>query len=375
MHDVIVVGVGGMGSSTLFHLADSGARVLGLEQYGVPHAYGSSHGSTRIIRLAYYEGAEYVPLLRAAYQYWRELEGVAGEEILRVTGGLDIGPPGSRTVRGSKQSCLRNGLHFEELGGRQASRRFGGYDLPESLRAIYQPDGGFLMSERAVAAYAKAAVGRGAELLAGVRVSRWERSGSGIVVHADHGSFTAQKLVLTAGAWTGELGPAIRSWCRPERQVMLWTEPLTSDLFSPQRFPVFNMESPLGRFYGVPNHGGEGFKVGKFHHLKQSLASPSELNRECGEEDEEVLRDAVRKYFPLADGPTRRMVACMFTNTPDEHFILDRYPGQRDVFVAAGFSGHGFKFCSVVGRVMADLCLGIEPRWDLQRFRAERFSE
>ena len=230
------------------------------------------------------------------------------------------------------------------------------------------------MSESAVAAYAKAAVGCGAELLAGVRVSHWERVGSRIVVWTDHGDFTAKKLVITAGAWTGEVGPALRSWCRPERQVMLWTEPLSSDLFSPEHFPVFNMESPLGRFYGVPNCGQEGFKIGKFHHLEQSLAGPSELDRECAEGDEEVLREAVREYFPLADGPTRRMVACMFTNTPDEHFILDRYPGERDVFVAAGFSGHGFKFCSVVGRVMADLCLGVEPRWNLQRFGAERFS-
>ncbi len=369
MHDAIVIGVGGMGSATLYHLAKSGASALGLEQFDVPHAFGSSHGSTRIIRLAYCEGPEYVPLLRAAYRHWRELEELTGESILHVTGGLDIGPERSRTVEGSKWSCVSHGIEFEELDAAEVNGRFGGYSLPRSLKAIYQPDGGYLLSEVAVSAFARAATDLGADLLTGVRGRAWRSARNGIAVMTSRGEFRARRLVVAAGAWTGGLCPPLRQWCRPERQVMLWTAPLQPEAFDPARFPIFNMEAPAGRYYGFPDHRGEGFKIGKYHHLQQALESPDRLDRECRPEDESVLRDAVRRYFPLANGRTRRMAACMFTNTPDEDFILDRHPAQGDVFIAAGFSGHGFKFCSVVGRIMAGFCLGRPSRWDLGRFR------
>ena len=369
MYDAIVIGVGGMGSATLYHLARGGARVLGLEQFGIPHAFGSSHGSTRIIRLAYSEGPEYVPLLRAAYRYWRELEAVSGRSILQITGGLDIGPEGSWTIEGSRQSCVEHGLAFEELGGMEVNRRFPGYRLPDAMRAVYQPDGGYVRSEDAIEAFAAAAQAAGAEIVTDATVRGWERRGAGWRVHAAGERYDARKLVITAGPWVGALVPDLRPVCRPERQVMLWTEPLRADRFQPGRFPVFNMESPSGRYYGFPDDRGEGFKIGRYYHLRQQVTDPNRLDRECHPEDEAVLREGVAAYFPEADGPTRRMAACLFTNTPDTDFILDRAPGRDDVFVAAGFSGHGFKFCSVVGRILADFCLDRPPQWDLGRFR------
>ncbi|MCY4075203.1 MAG: N-methyl-L-tryptophan oxidase [Acidobacteria bacterium] len=369
MYDAIVIGVGGMGSATLYHLARGGARVLGLEQFGIPHAFGSSHGSTRIIRLAYSEGPEYVPLLRAAYRYWRELEAVSGRSILQITGGLDIGPEGSWTIEGSRQSCVEHGLAFEELGGMEVNRRFPGYRLPDAMRAVYQPDGGYVRSEDAIEAFAAAAQAAGAEIVTDATVRGWERRGAGWRVHAAGERYDARKLVITAGPWVGALVPDLRPVCRPERQVMLWTEPLRADRFQPGRFPVFNMESPSGRYYGFPDDRGEGFKIGRYYHLRQQVTDPNRLDRECHPEDEAVLREGVAAYFPEADGPTRRMAACLFTNTPDTDFILDRAPGLDDVFVAAGFSGHGFKFCSVVGRILADFCLDRPPQWDLGRFR------
>ncbi|MCY4027242.1 MAG: N-methyl-L-tryptophan oxidase [Acidobacteria bacterium] len=264
MYDAIVIGVGGMGSATLFHLARSGAKVLGVEQFGIPHAFGSSHGSTRIIRLAYSEGPEYVPLLRAAYRYWRELEAVSGRSILKVTGGLDIGPEGSWTIEGSRQSCVEHGLAFEELGGREVNRRFPGYRLPDPMRAVYQPDGGYVRSEAAIEAYAAAARAAGAEIVTDAPVRGWERRTAGWRVHAAGERYDARKLVVTAGPWVGALLPDLRAVCRPERQVMLWTEPLQADVFEPGRFPVFNMESPSGRYYGFPDDRGEGFKIGKY---------------------------------------------------------------------------------------------------------------
>ena len=372
MYDAVVIGVGGMGSSTVWHLARSGCKVLGLEQFKVPNRFGSSHGSTRIIRLAYPEGSEYVPLLKAAYGYWRELDESTGGAVLRTTGELDIGAEDSWTVRGSRASCIEHGIAFEDLSGEEVNDRFPGYWLPDTMQAVYQPDGGYLLSEQAIAAFAKAALARGAEIHTGERVESWCRTRAGIQVTTSRGEYRTRKLVVAAGPWVGRLCPALRSHCVPQRQVMLWTETLRPEEFSPARFPVFNLEAASGRYYGFPSHEGEGFKIGKYNHLQQTVSDPDAVDRECGPEDEAVLRQGIREYFPLAYGTTRRMTVCMFTNTPDSDFILDRAPGEEDVFVAAGFSGHGFKFCSVVGRIMADYCLEREPPWELGRFSLSR---
>ncbi len=368
MYDVIVIGVGGMGSATVYQLARSGCRVLGLEQFTVPHAFGSSHGSTRIIRLAYSEGPQYVPLLRAAYRYWRELEEVSGESILVVTGGLDIGPPDSPKVENSRRSCLEHGIPFEELDGAEVNRRFPGYRIPESLRAIYQADAGYVRSEVAIRAHAAAARELGAEIVTESPVRRWEKRASGFRVETASGTYEAGKLVFTAGAWAGRLVPELAPLCQPERQTMLWTEPLNPAPFEPERFPIFVLQAPLGRYYGFPSDRGEGFKIGKYHLRVQPVPDPDRLDRECSPEDEAGVREGIAAYFPQANGPTRRMVACMFTTSPDEHFILDRHPAMDDAFIAAGFSGHGYKFCSVIGRVMADFCLGEEGKWGVEGF-------
>ena len=368
-YDAIVIGVGGMGSASVYHLAKSGARVLGLERFSIPHSFGSSHGLTRIIRLAYSEGSHYVPLLRDAFRWWRELEEVSGESILRVTGGLDVGPDTGAVFAGSRKSCLEHALPFEELDSAEVNRRFPGYLIPRDMRAIYQPDAGYLRCETAIQAHAAAARSLGAEIVTGVRVLRWKRTPAGVRVETDDGSHEARKLVITTGSWMGELAPRLRSACRPVRQVMLWTDPLDPQVFESGRFPVFIVESPFGNFYGFPDHEGEGFKIGKFHHLRQEVSDPDLLDRECRPEDEAVLREGIEAYFPAANGPTRRMTACMFTNSPDGHFILDRHPGSEDVFVAAGFSGHGFKFCSVVGRIAADFALGRPAPFNLRPFR------
>ena len=278
----------------------------------------------------------------------------------------------SWTVEGSRKSCLEHGLDFEHLDGTEVNRRFPGYSLPGSMRAILQPDGGYVLSEAAIEAYASAARDLGGEIITNTSVRGWTRCAAGLRVDTTGGAFETKRLVLTAGAWTASLAPDLHDLCRPERQVMLWTSPTRPARFEPSRFPVFNMESPFGRFYGFPNHAGEGFKIGKYYHLRQQVTDPHRLDRECHPEDETVLREAIEEYFPLANGPARRMAACMFTNSPDGHFILDRHPSEEDVFIAGGFSGHGFKFCSVIGRVMTELCLDIVPSWDIRRFRLSK---
>ena len=204
------------------------------------------------------------------------------------------------------------------------------------MRAVYQRRGGYLLSETAVAAHAEMARRRGAEVLLETKVLGWESGVRGVRVRSERGTHEARRLVITAGAWTGGLARSLRQFCRPERQVMLWTEPLDRAEFEPARFPVFVLDAPLGLFYGFPNHDSEGFKFGKFHHLRQGVDDPSKLDRACRPEDERVLREGIAEYFPRANGPRRKAAACMFTNSPDGDFILDRHPSHDRVFVAAG---------------------------------------
>lgn len=374
MYDVIVAGVGGMGSATLYHLARRGLKVLGLEQFDIPHELGSSHGVTRIIRLAYAEHPNYVPLLRRAYALWRELEVEADERLLIITGGLDIGEPETAVVRGSLEACARHDLPHEILDAEALRQRFPGYQLPQSMVGIYQPDAGFLLPERCIVAHVNAALNRGAEVHSREPVIEWGAEQGSVWVRTDRETYRARRLVITAGPWARNLVPALHELAVPERQVLLWSQPLRPELFQHGAFPIFNMEAPEGHYYGFPEYDVPGFKIGKYHHRNERV-DPDEMDRDCHPEDEAVLREAIRNYFPDADGPALAMKTCLFTNSPDEHFILDHHPEHREVVIAAGFSGHGFKFCSVIGEIMAQLALDGGTQLDTGMFRFERFEE
>jgi len=366
--DAIVVGVGGMGSAALYHLARRGKRVLGLERFGVPNELGSSHGLTRIIRLAYYEHVAYVPLLRRAYELWGGLEAEAGERLLHVTGSIDAGPPDQLVFSGSLRSCEEHGLPHELLDPAEVARRFPAYRLDPSHLAVLQPDGGFLLPERCIAAHAQLS---GAELRTGERVLGWEPVGEGVRVRTERGEVEAERLVLTAGAWMGELAglPVVA-----ERQVLAWLEPSRPELFEPDRFPVFNLQvDEEERYYGFPAFEIPGFKLGRYHHLREG-GPPDELDREPHQEDERVLREFAARYFPDGAGPALTLKTCLFENSPDEHFLLDRLPDAPQVVVGGGFSGHGFKFCSVVGEILADLALDGDTRHEIGFLRLARLG-
>jgi sarcosine oxidase len=361
-----------MGSATVYHAARRGLAVLGLEQFDIPHAQGSSHGVNRIIRLAYYEHPSYVPLLRRAYALWRELEHLVDERLLIVTGSIDIGRADSSTVQGSLLSCQRHHLPHEVLNAADLRRRFAGYQLAADMVGVHQSDGGFLLCERCIVAHVTAAQARGAEVHGRERVVEWHDEDGGVSVSTTRGTYRARKLVVCAGAWARTMVPALHELAVPERQVMIWTQPLKPDYFRLGAFPVFNMEAPEGRFYGFPVYGIPGFKVGKYHHRSERVDDPDAMDRECHREDEDVLREGIARYFPDANGPTMAMKACLFTNAPDEHFIIDRLPGSAHVAIAAGFSGHGFKFCSVIGEIITELVLDGATRIDTSLFRLDR---
>ena len=373
IHDVAVLGVGGMGSAAAYHLARRGLSVVAIERHTPGHDRGSSHGLSRIIRLAYFEHPSYVPLLRRAFTLWRELEEASQEQLLHVTGAIDAGMPGSRVFEGSLASCQIHGLRHQVLPAEQVNARFPGYRLPAGFMAVFQPDGGFLEPEKCIQAFATLAAAEGAQVRIGDPARGWTRTPDSVVVHLEDEEIRARQLVLCAGAWTPALVPSLAPLLRPERQVVAWFEVQEHHSFAPDRFPVFVMTTPSGTYYGFPESGVPGFKIGKYHHRSEAV-DPDTMSHVVDPSDEAVLRECVRSVFPGADGPVLRSSTCIFTNTPDEHFIIDRLPDSPEVLVVSACSGHGFKFCSVIGEIVADLVSDGSTRHDVSLFRLDRFG-
>jgi sarcosine oxidase len=362
-----------MGSATLYHLARRGLRVLGLERYDLLHEYGSSHGLTRIIRLAYWEHPGYVALLRRSYQLWRELERLSGERLLYLTGSIDGGPVNGPVFTGALRSSEQHGLPHEVMDGTELNRRFPGYRLPPEIQCLYQPEGGFLLPERCNLAHIDGALGAGAQVRYREPVAEWGVREGHCWVRTSRGRYEAGRLVIAAGPWASKLVPELAALAVPERQVLAWLQPLLPERFTPDVFPVFYIELEEGRYYGFPSFLVPGFKFGRYHHRGEQV-DPDRMNREPDAEDERLLRTFAQRYFPDAAGPTLMLKTCLFTNSPDEHFILDRHPDYPAVMLAAGFSGHGYKFCSVVGEIMADLAEKGETQHDIGFLGLKRFA-
>jgi sarcosine oxidase len=238
---------------------------------------------------------------------------------------------------------------------------------------VYQPDGGFLLAERTILAHVNGALAAGAELRFREPVLRWEPEGEGVRVQTERGSYAADRLVIAAGAWARTLVPALDRLAVPERQVLAWLQPAQVELFAPDRFPVFLIDVEEGSYYGFPIHDVPGFKFGRYHHLEEPM-DPSDTVRSVRPDDEALLRAFAERYFPDGAGPTVMLKACIFTNSPDEHFLLDALPQAPQVSTFAGESGHGYKFASVVGEILADLAVDGETRHDIGLFRLDRFA-
>ena len=369
-YDVAVVGVGGMGSAALYHLARRGARVVGLERFDVPHERGSSHGVTRIIRQAYFEDSRYVPLVMRAYDLWRELEQEASEQLLHVTGSLEGGP---KIFEGAVRASVEHGLVHEQIDGAEAAQRFPGFRLPSELPLVYQPDGGFVLPERAIVAHVEGAKRNGAEVRTGERVLEWSAGENGVRVRTQAGEIAADRVVLTAGAYAQDVARLPPGTVVAQRQVLAWFEPREPDLFELGRFPVFNLALEEGHLYGFPVFRVPGFKVG-FYDEEGERGDPDELARDVRPEDEPRTRRFVERYFPAADGRLLDLKTCLFELSPDDHFVIDRHPETALAVVAAGFSGHGFKFCPVVGEILADLALDGSTLHEIELFGLDRFA-
>jgi sarcosine oxidase len=371
--DAMVVGLGAMGSAAAYQLARRGCRVLGLDAFALGHTFGSSHGESRIIRLAYFEHPDYVPLLRRAYALWEALQEAAGAELLRITGGLFVGRPDGSVVAGSLRSARRHELPHEVLDAAEIRRRYPALRPDPADVALYEGRAGTLFPERCIQASLRLARAAGAELRHGEPVRRWRAASGSVEVQTDAGRYRAQRIVFTAGAWLGKLLSALRLPLQPERNTVFWLHPRESpELFEPPRFPVFIWDTgAMGAFYGLPHLERPGVKVARHH--SGEACDPDTVNREATPSDEARVRQFVARAIPALDGPTAGSLVCLYTNTPDEHFVVDRHPELPSVVYAGGFSGHGFKFASVIGEVLADLATGAPANPAADFLRAARF--
>ncbi|MDB5328883.1 MAG: N-methyl-L-tryptophan oxidase [Phycisphaerales bacterium] len=374
-YDVIVIGVGAMGASTCYELARRGVRVLGLEQFDIPHALGSSTGFSRMIRMAYYEHPDYVPLLKRAYELWDELEKASGQKLLHLTVGLYMGPPGGEVVSGSLASARRHGLPHETLDRAQLAERFRQFQLPDGWAALYEPRAGFLLPEKVIAAYADLALRAGAEIHGREPVLQWHADDKGVTVRTPRGEYAAAHLVFTGGAWSGSLLHDLGIPLQVTRQVMGWVWPNQPQQFALGHFPVWAINNPAGGLdYGFPMHPeNPGLKIA--HHAPGRPTDPDKVAREPLPGDEETFRPALRRYLPAGDGPLLSLRTCLYTNSPDHHFIIDHHPRHEHVTIACGFSGHGFKFASVMGEVLADLATKGKTELPVKFLGLRRFSD
>jgi len=375
-YDLAVIGVGGMGSAIAAHAASRQLKVLGLEQFSIPNTRGSSHGITRILRLGLHEGPTYVPLVLRAVELWRELGDRIGTPIFHRVGGLDVGLPGSSTVQGSQRACERFNLPHEILPAQEIQRRFPAFSTAPEMVGVFQPGSGFVLPEVAITAHTNLALEHGAEIHGHECVLGWESRGGKYVIRTDHGAYEAAQLVFSAGVWMGKLLAPKNVPVLPERVVLGWFSPKRNrHHFQTDRLPVWIVDATKsGHFYGLPIYGIPGFKLGRLREVPSPAVDPDLPRREADLQDEADMRDFLREIFPDADGPVLSMVTCFFENSPDRTPIIDRLPGEEGVWIAGGFSGHGFKYCSAVGELMADLLTGKTPSFDLTPFSLSRFN-
>jgi sarcosine oxidase len=370
---IIVIGLGATGSATLYQLARRGVRATGIEQFHIGHEYGSSHGPTRIFRLAHYENPAYVPLLRRAQALWRELETICGQRLLITTGIAELGPRGGALVRGTLVAAARHDLPHEVLDAEALMQRYPAFKIPQSYTAVIQPDGGYIEAATALDAHLRAAADAGAIVRTGEKVLAVEPQRNGVRIDTDRGRIEADGAVLAAGPWLARVLPDLRLPLRVTRQVVGWFEPDDARTFAAEQFPVFLLESRHGIHYGFPNCRRMGVKIAKHHHLDEAVDA-DHYDMTVSAADEAAIRAPLDEFLPGANGRLLGAQTCLYTMTPDETFIIDRLPGSPHVVIASPCCGHGFKFSSLVGEIVADLITGGSTGHNIAPFRLGRFS-
>ncbi len=369
-YDVVVAGLGGIGSATLYHLASRGLKVLGVDPFPPPHALGSSHGETRMIRTAYFEHENYVPLLQRAYELWGELEERSKKKLYEEVGVLEVGVPDGPLISGVKRAADIHKLSVDEWSHAEARKRYPQFAYTPEQVVLYEPRAGYLLVEDCVSAHLAEAKKAGATLSLGSRLTRWSDVGDGARISLGNETVDAGALVITAGPWAGELLHSLGIPLQVTRQPMFWF-PAEPALWT--ETPCFAYELEQGFFYGIPALGRSGIKAA-LHTGGAAVPDPSRVDRGLDEASLQPVKDFLERHaLGVRTQPYRHSV-CLYTMSPDGHFIIDQLAGGRVSF-AAGFSGHGFKFATVMGEILADLATGGKTEHPIEFLRASRFVE
>ena len=365
--DVIVVGLGAHGSASAWQLAKRGVNVIGFDAFKPPHTLGSSHGDTRVIRLVYAEHPDYVPIMRRGYEVWRELEQALADDgdatqLLRIVGGLTVGTQESENITGVKRAAKEHGLEFEIIEPSEIRSRWPQFQPRDNMIGGFDPQSGVLFPEKCIGAHLEQAQKQGADLHYNEPVRRWHPDGEGVRVFTDGGEYTADQIVFSAGAWNPAFLSKLKLPLRLERQVLFWFQPASSpELFEPENCPNHSWEYRSGYgLYVQPDFGG-GVKTA-FHHGGEMFDDP----------DEKSLRHAISDILPQLNGRVLKSAVCLYTDTPDYHFLLDWHPGHKNVIICSPCSGHGFKFSAVVGEIVADMATEGDAGYDMTLFGVER---
>ena len=373
--DVLIIGTGAVGSAAMYYLAERGVKVIGLDRFPVAHDKGSSHGQTRIIRLAYFEHPNYVPLLNSSYELWKDLEEKSGNHLYNETGIIQIGPPDGEIVAGVRESANQHGLQIENLTESDVISRYPGFLLPEDMEAVFEKRAGFLMVEQCIETYINLALNYGAELHTGVSVKNWQScSDNRIEVFTDCGVFSADNLIITAGAWATDLLRPLNLNLTVVRKPLFWFE--SGETYNVESgCPAFFYETPEGSFYGFPSIDDSGLKVAE-HTSGDPVSDPLNLDRSLQKNDKIKIDNFIARHLPkMSSARMTDHKVCMYTRSEDEHFIVDSMPGSPNVSFVAGLSGHGFKMASVLGEIMADLAVNKSTNHPIGFLSANRFTQ
>jgi len=355
-YDCIVLGLGGFGSAALLQLAQRGARVLGLEQFGPVHDRGSSHGETRVIRRAYYEHPDYVPLVSRAYEHWHALERETGRTLYTRTGLLLAARRGSEAVAGTMDVVARHNLDIHEIPLDDARREYPTFQFRDDDAVIYEADAGYLFVEDCVRAHLDCATARGATARFHEAAQSIEADASSVRVRTNQGEYQAAKLIVAGGAWSGRLLSDLRLPLTVLRKVLTWYPIAEGSSERHTHAPVFLFQDDEGVFYGFPSLDGRTLKMAE-HSAGRPIDDPDQLDRSLLPHDTAPIEQFIARRLRDVERPAVRHGVCMYTMTPDQHFIVDRHPHQKNVVIGAGFSGHGFKFTPAIGEALADLAL------------------
>jgi sarcosine oxidase len=368
--DAVIVGLGAMGSAALYHLASRGVNVLGVDRFATPHIHGSTHGRTRIIREAYYEHPCYVPIVQRAYELWASLERQIGEQLFVQTGGLMIGPPDGEIFAGALRSATEHGLAHTILEPAEVHARFPGFRVPGESMALHEPRAGLLFPEKCVEAHLALALRAGATIRTGVTVTGWDAD-DGVRIETDAGELRARTLILAAGPWLPGLVPDLELPLEIERQLFHWFEPASHpEWYDAAHSPISLIEYADDRFFATFPDVGHGVKAG-IHH-EGAIIDIDDPRVPASEAEGAEMLALLARYLPQAAGRILDRATCVYTNTPDRDFLLDRHPAHPNVIIASPCSGHGFKFSSAIGEILADLVTTGETSFDLSPFALSR---